>query len=75
MNNDKLFDYLVATDKIDEFLGYEIPQHIKNKINELVINYNNDFIGNEKVYDILRKISLNYKINYDLLINYFNEQL
>lgn len=75
MNNDKLFDYLVATDKIDEFLGYEIPQHIKNKINELVINYNNDFIGNEKVYDILRKISLKYKINYDLLINYFNEQL
>ena len=75
MNNDKLFDYLVATDKIDEFLGYEIPQHIKNKINELVINYNNDFIDNEKVYDILRKISLKYKINYDLLINYFNEQL
>lgn len=75
MDNDKLFDYLVATDKLDEFLGYEIPQHIKNKIDELVINYNNGNISNEEVCDILGKISLNYKINYDLLINYFNEQL
>ena len=37
--NDELFNYLVATDNLDEFLGYELPQEIKVKINDLVTDY------------------------------------
>ena len=34
--NDKLFDYLVATDSLDDFLGYElICPNCNNKLEEI----------------------------------------
>ena len=37
MNNDDLFNYLVATNQLDEFLGYEVPKcpESKNELKEL----------------------------------------
>ena len=39
MDKDKLFDYLIATNHLDDFLGYEIPQEIKNYLEELAISF------------------------------------
>jgi hypothetical protein len=73
--DDKLFEFLVVTDQLDEFLGYELPQEIKNKINDLVIDYSNDLISDDKVTDELIGIGKSYSINYELLYKYFKEQL
>ena len=67
MNQDKLFDYLVATDQLDEFLGYEIPQKIKNDLEELAKSYKNDEITDDEIQDVIMGI--------ELLFNYFKEQI
>ena len=36
---DDFFNFLVATDQVDEFLGYELPWEIKEQIKEIAINY------------------------------------
>lgn len=73
--NDDLFNYLVATDNLDEFLGYELPQEIKAKINDLATDYKNEMINVDEIQDVLMAIEKEYKINYELLYKYFKEQL
>ena len=73
--NDELFNYLVATDNLDEFLGYELPQEIKVKINDLATDYKNEMINDDEIQDVLMAIKKEYKINYELLYKYFKEQL
>jgi len=73
--NDELFNYLVATDNLDEFLGYELPQEIKVKINDLATDYKNEMINDDEIQDVLMAIEKEYKINYELLYKYFKEQL
>lgn len=73
--NDELFNYLVATDNLDEFLGYELPQEIKVKINDLATDYKNEIINDDEIQDVLMAIEKEYKINYELLYKYFKEQL
>lgn len=73
--NDELFNYLVATDNLDEFLGYELPQEIKVKINDLATDYKNGMINDDEIQDVLMAIEKEYKINYELLYKYFKEQL
>ena len=73
--NDELFNYLVATDNLDEFLGYELPQEIKVKINDLATDYKNEMINDDEIQDVLMAIEKEYKINYELLFKYFKEQL
>lgn len=73
--NDDLFNYLVATDNLDEFLGYELPQEIKVKINDLATDYKNEMINDDEIQDVLMAIEKEYKINYELLYKYFKEQL
>ena len=73
--NDELFNYLVATDNLDEFLGYELPQEIKVKINDLATDYKNEIINDDEIQDVLMAIKKEYKINYELLYKYFKEQL
>ena len=73
--NDELFNYLVATDNLDEFLGYELPQEIKVKINDLATDYKNEMINDDEIQDVLMAIEKEYKINYELLYEYFREQL
>lgn len=72
---DELFDYLVATDTLDEFLGLELPKDIKEEINNLVVDYKNEIISDDEVQDVLMGIELKSKINYELLYKYFKEQL
>lgn len=73
--NDELFNYLVATDNLDEFLGYELPQEIKIKINDLATDYKKEMINDDEIQDVLMAIEKEYKINYELLYEYFREQL
>lgn len=75
MNQDKLFDYLVATDQLDEFLGYEIPQKIKNDLEELAKSYKNDEITDDEIQDVIMGIELKSNISYEILFNYFKEQI
>ena len=73
--NDELFNYLVATDNLDEFLGYKLPQEIKVKINDLATDYKNEMINDDEIQDVLMAIEKEYKIDYELLYKYFKEQL
>lgn len=73
--NDDLFNYLVATDELDDFLGYELPNEVKTRIDKVVIDYKNELINDSEIQDILMAIELEYKINYELLYKYFKEQL
>ena len=73
--NDELCNYLVATDNLDEFLGYKLPQEIKVKINDLATDYKNEMINDDEIQDVLMAIEKEYKINYELLYKYFKEQL
>jgi hypothetical protein len=41
---DDLFNFLVATDQIDEFLGYKLPQKIKEEIEKLAEDYNSNIL-------------------------------
>lgn len=75
MNNDDLFNYLVATDNLDDFLGYEIPTKIKEEVIEIVEDYKKDLINNDELQDILMGLEKKYNINYEILINFFKEQL
>lgn len=75
MDKDKLFDYLVATNQLDDFLGYEILQEIKNYLEELAISFKKDELTDEEIQDIIMKIELKSNINYEMLFNYFKEQL
>ena len=72
---DDLFNFLVATDQIDEFLGYKLPQKIKEEIEKLAEDYNNDLITDDEVQDVLMGIELKNRINYEVLYKYFKEQL
>lgn len=75
MNQDKLFDYLVATNQLDEFLGYELPQEIKNELEELAKSYKNDEITDDEIQDVIMGIELKSNISYEILFNYFKEQI
>lgn len=72
---DDLFNFLVATDQVDEFLGYKLPQEIKEELNKLAEDYNNDLITDDEVQDVLMGIELKNRINYEVLYKYFKEQL
>ena len=72
---DDLFNFLVATDQIDEFLGYKLPEEIKTELNKLAEDYNNDLITDDEVQDVLMGIELKNQINYEVLYKYFKEQL
>ena len=72
---DDLFNFLVATDQVDEFLGYKLPQEIKEELNKLAEDYNNDVITDDEVQDVLMGIELKNRINYEVLYKYFKEQL
>lgn len=75
MNSDKLFDYLVATDSLDEFLGLDLPDSIKQEIDKLVKDYKRNIINEDEIQDVLMGMEIQYKINYELLFNYFKKQL
>ena len=60
---DDLFNFLVATDQVDEFLGYKLPQEIKEELNKLAEDYNNDLITDDEVQDVLMGIELKNQIN------------
>ncbi len=75
MNSDKLFDYLVATDSLDEFLGFDLPDSIKQEIDKLVKDYKRNIINEDEIQDVLMGMEIQYKINYELLFNYFKKQL
>ena len=75
MNNDEFFNFLVATDQVDEFLGYKLPQEIKEELNKLAEDYNNNLINDDEVQDVLMGIELSRQINYEVLYKYFKEQL
>lgn len=75
MNNDDFFNFLVATDQVDDFLGYKLPQDIKDELNKLAEDYNNDLINDDEVQDVLMGIELSKQINYEVLYKYFKEQL
>lgn len=72
---DDLLNYLIATDQLDEFLGYELPKNIKVKIRKLAQEYKKDIINDDEIQDVLMAIEKEYKINYELLYKYFKEQL
>lgn len=75
MNQDKLFDYLVATNQLDEFLGYELPQEVKKELEELAKSYKNDEITDDEIQDVIMGIELKSNISYEILFNYFKEQI
>ena len=72
---DDFFNFLVATDQVDEFLGYELPWKIKEQIKNIAIKYKTEKITAEEVQDALREIELKKMINYNVLYNYFQEIL
>lgn len=74
-NNDDFFNFLVATDQVDEFLGYKLPEEIKEELNKLAEDYKNDLINDDEVQDVLMGIELSRQINYEVLYKYFKEQL
>lgn len=75
MNNNDFFNFLVATDQVDDFLGYKLPEEIKEELNKLAEDYNNDLINDDEVQDVLMGIELSKQINYEVLYKYFKEQL
>ena len=75
MNQDKLFDYLVATNQLDEFLGYELPQEVKKELEELAKSYKNDEITDDEIQDVIMGTELKSNISYEILFNYFKEQI
>ena len=75
MNNDDFFYFLVATDQVDDFLGYKLPQDIKDELNKLAEDYTNDLINDDEVQDVLMGIELSKQIDYEVLYKYFKEQL
>ncbi len=75
MNNKDLFNYLVATDSLDEFLGYELPSKLKEELDNLVADYKKERITDDEIQDVLMGIEKMYNINYEILYNYFKEQL
>lgn len=75
MNNNDFFNFLVATDQVDEFLGYKLPEEIKEELNKLAEDYKNDLINDDEVQDVLMGIELSRQINYEVLYKYFKEQL
>ena len=74
MNNDEFFNFLVATDYVDEFLGYKLPQEIKEELNKLAEDYNNNLINDDEVQDVLMCIELIKQINYEVLLKYYKDQ-
>lgn len=74
MYND-FFDYLVSTDSLDEFLGYEINDNIKREIMLQANDYNKGLKREEEIISILNEISLNNGISYEYLNNYFKEYI
>lgn len=75
MNNDDFFQFLVGTDQIDDFLGYKLPDSVKEEINNIAEDYKNDIITDDEVQDVLMGLELKYQINYEVLFKYFKEQL
>lgn len=75
MNSDNLFNYLVATDNLDDFLGYKIPQKIKEEIIEIADDYKKDLINDDELQNILMGLEMKYNINYEILVNFLKEQL
>ena len=75
MNYNDFFNFLVATDQVDEFLGYKLPEEIKEELNKLAEDYKNDLINDDEVQDVLMGIELSRQINYEVLYKYFKEQL
>ncbi len=75
MNNDDLFNYLVATDNLDNFLGYKIPQKIKDEIIEIAEDYKKDLINDDELQDILMGLEIKYNINYEVLFSFLKEQI
>ena len=57
MNNNDFFNFLVATDQVDEFLGYKLPEEIKEELNKLAEDYNNDLINDDEVQDVLMELN------------------
>lgn len=49
MNNDDFFDFLVATDTLDDFLGYKDSN--KNKIEDNELD-DTEYVNEESDYDI-----------------------
>ena len=75
MNNDDLFNYLVATDNLDNFLGYKIQQKIKDEIIEIAEDYKKDLINDDELQDILMGLEIKYNINYEVLFSFLKEQI
>lgn len=75
MNDDKLFDYLVATDSLDQFLGYELPNNIKKELIDLSVDYKNELITDDEIQDVIMGMEIKYKVNYEILFDFFKEQL
>ena len=73
--DDDLFNYLVATDQLDEFLCYELPNSIKLEIKKLATDYINGLADDNDVQYALMEIGKSSSINYDLLYKYFNKKL
>jgi hypothetical protein len=75
MNNNDLFNFLIATDQLDEFLGDELPQEIKKQISNLAKDYKKGLINDDKIQVFLMKLEKSYDINYEMLYDYFKGQL
>ena len=52
-----------------------MPEEIKEELNKLAEDYNNDLINDDEVQDVLMGIELSKQINYEVLYKYFKEQL
>lgn len=75
MNNDKLLDYLIATDSLDQFLGYELPDNIKKELISVADDYKKELITDDEIQDVIMGMEIKYKINYEILFEFFKEQL
>lgn len=75
MNNNEFYSFLIATDQIDNFLGFKLPNEIKQQLNDLAVDYENNLITDDEVQDVLTRIELKYQINYEVIFKYFKEQL
>lgn len=75
MNNNEFYYFLIATDQIDNFLGFKLPNEIKQQLNDLAVDYENNLITDDEVQDVLMGIELKYQINYEVIFKYFKEQL
>lgn len=79
--NDGFFNFLVATDQLDEFIGSKqttnnkIPNSIMNEIISLAEDYNNDLITADEVQDVLMRLEKESNINYENLYKIFKENI